>query len=204
MSARSALLSRAAKRRRTARAPALLEVLLVVVLCLVERLRRRDLRHDRTRPVALLTLLRRVGGCALLLVVDEHHAAVVVADVPALPIQLCRVVLVPEDVQQLVVGDYLGVAGRVRAHVLVGRIVERPARIADARLRDAVELAERGFDAPETAGAERCGLHHYSSSSFNAAELMQYRRPVGCGPSGNTCPRWPPHDAHSTSVRTIP
>src|SRR4051794_33181408 len=28
--------------------------------------------------------------------------------------------------------------------------------------------------------------------------------PVGCGPSGNTCPRCPPHAAHMTSVRTMP
>src|SRR5437588_2590907 len=28
--------------------------------------------------------------------------------------------------------------------------------------------------------------------------------PVGCGPSGKTCPRWPPHLEQSTSVRTIP
>ena len=32
----------------------------------------------------------------------------------------------------------------------------------------------------------------------------QYRCPVGCGPSGKTCPRWPPHEAHITSVRTMP
>ena len=32
---------------------------------------------------------------------------------------------------------------------------------------------------------------------------MQYRSPVGCGPSSNTCPRCPPHPAQCTSVRTI-
>ncbi len=31
---------------------------------------------------------------------------------------------------------------------------------------------------------------------------MQYRSPVGGGPSGKTCPRWASHDAHRTSVRT--
>ncbi len=33
---------------------------------------------------------------------------------------------------------------------------------------------------------------------------MQYRSPVGWGPSSKTCPRCPPHDAHTTSVRTMP
>src|SRR6266478_3068792 len=44
----------------------------------------------------------------------------------------------------------------------------------------------------------------YLGSCFRAAELMQYRRPVGCGPSSNTCPRWPPQSLHFTSVRTMP
>src|SRR3989344_1110714 len=33
---------------------------------------------------------------------------------------------------------------------------------------------------------------------------MQYRRPVGLGPSLKTCPRWEPHFLHKTSVRLIP
>lgn len=33
---------------------------------------------------------------------------------------------------------------------------------------------------------------------------MQKRCPVGPGPSSNTCPRWPPHLAHTTSVRSMP
>src|SRR2546423_3772001 len=94
--------------------------------------------------------------------------------------------------------------GGVRAHILVGRIVERAARIADARARHPVELPECRLDAPEASRAERCLLLHYSSSRFNAAELMQYRRPVGRGPSGKTCPRWPPQLEHMTSVRDIP
>jgi len=32
---------------------------------------------------------------------------------------------------------------------------------------------------------------------------MQYRRPVGSGPSSNTWPRWDPQLAHSTSVRRM-
>src|SRR5579859_2234281 len=38
----------------------------------------------------------------------------------------------------------------------------------------------------------------------SAAEFMQYRNPVGAGPSSNTCPRCASHLAQRTSVRTIP
>jgi len=33
---------------------------------------------------------------------------------------------------------------------------------------------------------------------------MQYRSPVGAGPSSNTWPRCAPHCAHTVSVRTMP
>ena len=42
-----------------------------------------------------------------------------------------------------------------------------------------------------------------SGSRSSEIEFMQYRSPVGCGPSGNTCPKWPPHRAHVTSTRLI-
>src|SRR5215212_3819062 len=35
------------------------------------------------------------------------------------------------------------------------------------------------------------------------AEFMQYRRPVGCGPSSKTCPRWESACLERTSVRDI-
>ena len=57
---------------------------------------------------------------------------------------------------------------------------------------------------PAELTARRPERYRYFSSSFSAAELMQYRTPVGCGPSGKTWPRWPPQLAHSTSVRSIP
>src|SRR5579884_1116987 len=41
----------------------------------------------------------------------------------------------------------------------------------------------------------------YAGTNFSAAELMQYRNPVGGGPSLNTWPWWPSHRAQWTSVR---
>ena len=52
---------------------------------------------------------------------------------------------------------------------------------------------------------QACPHMGYSfSSSVIDAELMQYRRPVGGGPSLKTCPRWAPQRRQVTSVRTIP
>src|SRR4051812_26380654 len=50
----------------------------------------------------------------------------------------------------------------------------------------------------------RMGFELYLGCSFRAAELMQYRKPDGPGPSSNTWPRWPLHFEQSTSVRTMP
>lgn len=38
--------------------------------------------------------------------------------------------------------------------------------------------------------------------NFKAAELTQYLKPVGFGPSSKTCPKCDPHLAQDTSVRT--
>src|SRR2546422_10062957 len=37
----------------------------------------------------------------------------------------------------------------------------------------------------------------------SAAEFMQYRNPVGAGPSSKTCPRWESACADRTSVRAM-
>ena len=123
---------RALQRRSAARPAALLEVLLVIVLGLVERLRGLDLRHDRRAPVPLLSRLRLHSSLVLLLVVEEDRGAVVVADVPALAIQLGRVVLRPEDVEQLLVRDALGVVRRPRRPRRVRSCASRRPRTSDS------------------------------------------------------------------------
>jgi len=52
--------------------------------------------------------------------------------------------------------------------------------------------------------AETQSLPPSRGSKARQAELMQNRAPVGSGPSGNTWPRWAPHEVHRVSVRTIP
>lgn len=48
------------------------------------------------------------------------------------------------------------------------------------------------------------GRFHCFSVNLSARELMQYRFPVGVGPSSKTCPKCPPHFAQTTSILFIP
>src|ERR1019366_5476827 len=51
-------------------------------------------------------------------------------------------------------------------------------------------------------GLEGRGHYFFSFGSRSMeAELMQYRRPVGLGPSSKTWPRWASHLEQRTSVR---
>jgi hypothetical protein len=47
-------------------------------------------------------------------------------------------------------------------------------------------------------------LKFHTSLNFKETELIQYRNPVGFGPSSKTCPKCPPHLLQSTSSRDIP
>src|SRR4051812_9504624 len=90
-----------------ARAAALLEVLLVVVLGLPEGRSGLDLRLDLPRP-AELGLGRRLARARRRLLlgrVEEDRRAVLRADVESLAIPRTRVVLAPEDVEDILVGD---------------------------------------------------------------------------------------------------
>src|SRR5262245_14279127 len=41
------------------------------------------------------------------------------------------------------------------------------------------------------------------ATKCKATEFMQYRKPVGCGPSGKTWPRWASQRAQATAMRRI-
>ena len=101
-----------------------------------------DLGDDRALVATRLLepLLRRDRGSLLLRRVEEDHRPVVVADVRTLTVELRRVVVHPEDVEQRVVAhasrvkrdlDGLGVPGAVRAHVLIRGRLREAARVAD-------------------------------------------------------------------------
>src|SRR5207245_1557810 len=71
-------------------------------------------------------------------------------------------------------------------------------------LHESVERAvigrTRGIRPSGANSARRAG---YCGRNLSDAELMQYLSPVGLGPSSNTCPKWAPQLAHSTSVRRM-
>ena len=47
-----------------------------------------------------------------------------------------------------------------------------------------------------------CDFRRAAALKNNEAEFMQYRNPVGGGPSLKTWPRWPSQRAHATAVRS--
>src|SRR5713101_5104305 len=89
--------------------PALLEILLVIFLSAPELDGGHDLGHDGPRETALRGV---AGGARLALLrrrVIENDRAVLRAYVRSLTVQRCRAVVVPEDFEQVVVADDLGV-----------------------------------------------------------------------------------------------
>src|SRR5712672_1710085 len=82
----------------------------------------------------------------------------------------------------------------------------RPAMVFVDRMNSLVDCSGqvRGGDSLcRYSGPVSTGIRGYLSSRFNDAELMQYRWPVGPGPSSNTCPRCASHLAQRTSVRRM-
>src|SRR3989442_11052432 len=147
------------------RQPALLEVALVVLLGAVEGRRRRDLGDDRPAeaPRRLAARLRGARRRLLRGGVEEDRRAVLRADVGALAVQLGRVVVLPEHVEQLLVGDARrvvlhlhgpGVAGAPGEDDVAGRVRGGPARTAAGGRGDAVQMPEPFLHSPEATAAE--------------------------------------------------
>src|SRR5439155_11706513 len=105
----------------------------------------------------LRLLLRSFRDLRLLRRVREDRRAVLVADVRPLPVQLGRVVEVPEELEQITVGDLLvveddldglGVTRRVTAHLWIRRAVGLAPRVPDASRKDAGRTSEVRLNAP--------------------------------------------------------
>ena len=128
--------------------------------------------HDLGRDLAVAGLAQPLAGSSsrdaergLALRVRGHvdPGAVLGADVVALAHALGRVVALPEQAQQLVVGDLLRavdhehdlvVAGAPAADLLVGGVRRVAAGVADRRRVDARRLPEAALGAPEAAQPE--------------------------------------------------
>src|SRR4051794_13232698 len=143
------------------------EVLLVVVLGVVEVLERGDLRRDLAVAAAvqlpLEDALRRLGRLALSVARRVDRRAVLGAHVVALAHSLCRVVVLPEALQQRLVARLLrveddehglGVARPRAADLVVGRVRREAARVPDGRRVDTRRLPEDALRTPEAAQSE--------------------------------------------------
>src|SRR3979490_2199840 len=140
----------------------LLQILLVVILSLEERYCWNDLSdYGLTKTMGVFQLLlRSFGGGFLLWSMKEDSRTILLAPVRPLPVELRGIVVLPEDVEQLVIRklggiviefDRFGMTGRIRAHRLIGRIGRIAAGVADARRDHSGHLAKGRFDSPETA-----------------------------------------------------
>src|SRR5678815_5902996 len=122
----------------------------------------RDRGHNRLLEATrfLQLLFGQLGFAFLLRSVKEDRGTVLRSVVGALAIELRGIVVLPEYFQQFLVGkfggivlhlDRLGMAGAITANVLVSGVGEVPAGVANPGPRDPRQLAESGFDSPETA-----------------------------------------------------
>jgi hypothetical protein len=131
----------------------------------IESGRRFDLRHDWPLKTAALVQagLRLFRRYALLGRVIKNHGTILVADIGALAIQRSRIVIRPEDIEELIVADdrgielnphHFSVPGPVSAHIFVGWIFLRAARVTDGCIRHTSSGPEGRFNAPKTTGAK--------------------------------------------------
>src|SRR3954451_100235 len=142
-----------------------LEVVLVLGLRLPEGDRLADLGYHRPGPKARCLDVgdRLLGDLALLLARVEDLGAVAGPDVVALAVLGRRVVDLEEELQDVPIGDPLGVEDDldrlgVPRMVPVRRVLVLAARVSDPGGNDAVPLAEQVLDAPEAAAREDRGL----------------------------------------------
>lgn len=139
------------------------EVTLMIFLGTPEFRGQLDLGNDRSwKAAAHVDLIPGSFGRRFLFRrMIKNDRAILRADIGALPIQRRRIMIRPENIENLVVTylrgikfhfNDLGVAGRVRANVFVAGIVFCSAGIADRSRGYAFQVAKGFFYAPKTAG----------------------------------------------------
>src|SRR5436190_20423447 len=119
--------------------------------------------RDRAAPLARGADARDDATCGLLLLgrLRKDRRAVLGADVVPLAVERGRIVQAEEPVlEQILVAQYrwvegdahrLGVAGLAVVRVVVRRVLEPAAGVADIRIENAGHLAQDVFDSPEAA-----------------------------------------------------
>jgi len=146
----------------------------VIVFSFVEGSRGNNLRDDRLSICSRLSalLLRALSRGLLFGVVIENRGTILRSRVGPLPVQLRGIVVLPEDIQQLFIGnlgriivdlDRFGMPGAIRTNIFVRRILHLPARVTDAGGDHARQLAEGSFYSPKTS-CSKSSLSHATLS----------------------------------------
>src|SRR4051794_15205525 len=155
-----------------------LEVVLVLGLGLPERDSLADLGHDLAGPQARGVDVgdRVLGDLALLVARVEDLRAIARADVVALAVLGRRVVDLEEELEDVPVGDALGVEDDldrlgVTRVLSVSRVVVLATGVSDPGGDDSIPVAQQFLDAPETASREDGGLGVVAHRALLAPKL---------------------------------
>src|SRR5689334_18087705 len=98
----------------------------------------------------------------------ENRGAILLAEVRTLAVQLGWIVVLPENIEQIFIGNSGGIvinldrfrmAGGIRANVFVRGVLHLAADVTDSGSRYAWNLTEGRFNAPETSGCKSCFCH---------------------------------------------
>src|SRR5258706_9447671 len=130
---------------------------------------------------------------------EENRRPVLRSVIRTLTIQRGRIVILPENVQQVVIADqrrieghfdHFGVTGLIGAHILISGFAHRAAHIADLRGFHPGQPTERGFHAPKTSRSEGGFLHVFHSISYNenAVKLLVAMLPEALLPGAQDPP----------------
>src|SRR5258708_8065966 len=178
------------------------QLLLVILPGVINRWRISDLGGDAPAAQgpqrAAVFAPAGLGGRALRGIAAENNRAVLGADVVALPHALCRIVRLPEQLQQGLVGNrrwivdhehHFSMPGPAAAHLAIVRVDCSAAGIAHGRGVDAALFPEQALCAPEASHAEQ-GL----------LEARGKWRPQGM-PIDEVIHRFPPHAHRPLPIR---
>ncbi len=153
----------------------------MVFLRPVELTERLDLGDHAATPGFVRPFARRLEQLPLLVVPVVHRGTVLSADVVALSVQLTGVVQGEEHVEDHVVrnhfrveghGDGFGVAGRARAHGLIGGFGNSATGIAGDNVGHAFQGAVHRVEAPEASAGEYESVHPWNLLSAASSSLI--------------------------------
>lgn len=142
------------------------------MICLsgIKPLSRQNLGHNSRppAPAVLLFISRRKGGCQLMRCETVNHGAVLCANVRPLPVFGCRIVAMPECIEQIInrqpgciIFDqhHFGMTGITVTDHIISRIRDMTARITAHGAHNATDTTQCRLHAPKTTCAKNNTFH---------------------------------------------